>query len=80
MTNIHIHKYAFFIISVNYIFTVVYGDTFHDGAISNAKITNSGSGRHFFSFWGACQKVSPEIAITQEVADMILFRTQKYGT
>ena len=50
MTNIHIHKYAFFIISVNYIFTVVYGDTFHDGTVSNAEIANLGSGRHFSHF------------------------------
>ena len=76
MTNIHIHKYAFIIISVNYIFTVVYGDTFYDGTIFNAKIANSGNGRHFSVFWGAFPKVSPEIAMTQEVAEMMFFRTQ----
>jgi hypothetical protein len=79
-SRFHVHDYAFFIISVNCIFTIVYGDTFHDGTIFNAKIANSGNRRHFSAFWGACQKVSPEIAMTQEVAGMMFFRTQKYGT
>ena len=76
----HIHDYAFLIISVKYRFTVVYGDTFHYHTNSNAKIANSGNGGCFYPFSGACQKVSPEITITQEVAEMIFFCTQKYGT
>ena len=68
----YIHNHIFFIISANYRFTVVYGDAFYDGTIFNDKNANSWKERHFSHFLGACQKVSPEIAMTQEVAEMIL--------